>query len=430
MPLPSPVIVVPGIIASELHDEYKLPHEAVWAARTHRHERIALSPLPYLNDLYIEASEPARITPYHPFSDVYEDLIDELRDELSPASDKPVPVYPFGYDWRMPLEQTESHLADFVKEVIARTKLQRHYHDDGFAEHPSVNMIGHSMGGLIIAGYLESYGAKHVNKVVTIATPFKGSIDAIHKMAIGKKQERRTARVTPSVYYLLPSFPNALKVPQEMSDDIFNSEVWQTSVLDTIEEFIPTWEMDNGKNANDVFRSMLTKAEKHRKRISKLQLSQIKLKEKNWLAIVGVDKKTRIGLKVRNDEYSPRFRFDLSNAKNKWKSKKKNERFKTGDGTVPLIAAIPTFLCKNRLVCITPDDFDHFERDTDYFTNEAIGFHGALPRMKMLHRLIARFLTRMSKYNDNTWGRPLPDVSKSEWKPPVHGKLASKKLYW
>ncbi len=40
---PSPVIVVPGLTASDLHDEYELPPEAVWSTlRKKRHERITL----------------------------------------------------------------------------------------------------------------------------------------------------------------------------------------------------------------------------------------------------------------------------------------------------------------------------------------------------------------------------------------------------
>ena len=29
---PSPVVVIPGITASELHDEYELPPEVLWSA--------------------------------------------------------------------------------------------------------------------------------------------------------------------------------------------------------------------------------------------------------------------------------------------------------------------------------------------------------------------------------------------------------------
>src|SRR2546425_2076915 len=85
------------------------------------------------------------------FELVYAEFIEELRHNLSPQSDQPVPVFPFAYDWRQPLEVIENTLADFVDEVIARTKLLRHYHAAGFGgpTFPAqVNLAAHSMGGL------------------------------------------------------------------------------------------------------------------------------------------------------------------------------------------------------------------------------------------------------------------------------------------
>ena len=51
MPLPYPVIVVPGITATYLKDEYQLPPEYVWTVMTKKFERLALHP----NDLRYEA---------------------------------------------------------------------------------------------------------------------------------------------------------------------------------------------------------------------------------------------------------------------------------------------------------------------------------------------------------------------------------------
>ncbi len=85
--LPPPVIVVPGITASVLRDEYDLPPSRVWSTALKRgFDRVALHP----QDQRYEAREPARVTPSHPFPVAYEDLIEELRDGLSPLlSHKP-----------------------------------------------------------------------------------------------------------------------------------------------------------------------------------------------------------------------------------------------------------------------------------------------------------------------------------------------------
>ena len=74
-----PVIVVPGITASNLDDFYPLPPEAVWSAvLKKKYDRLALHPE---NPLY-EVKEPARVRAVSIFELVYEDLVEALRDEV------------------------------------------------------------------------------------------------------------------------------------------------------------------------------------------------------------------------------------------------------------------------------------------------------------------------------------------------------------
>jgi len=80
---------------------------------------------------------------------------------LSPKAESADTVFAFPYDWRQPLEMTAQKLGDFIQEVADRTKLLAHYHKAGYADDPKVNLIGHSMGGLIIAEYLIQTGGKH-----------------------------------------------------------------------------------------------------------------------------------------------------------------------------------------------------------------------------------------------------------------------------
>jgi len=143
MALPNPVIVVPGITATYLQDQYPLPPEHVWTVLQKDYDRIALHP----DNINYEVQEPSRVVPDQLFEVACRELIEELRFNLSPNPDSPVPVFPFGYDWRQPLEQTERELAGFVDEVIERTKLLRHYHKAGFSKNPRVSLIGHSMRG-------------------------------------------------------------------------------------------------------------------------------------------------------------------------------------------------------------------------------------------------------------------------------------------
>jgi hypothetical protein len=96
MPLPNPVVVVPGITANYLRDEYVLPPEIVWSVMTKEYERASLHP----DNLRYEAIEPARVRPDQLFEVAYKELIEELKHNLREREDRPVPVYPFAYDWR------------------------------------------------------------------------------------------------------------------------------------------------------------------------------------------------------------------------------------------------------------------------------------------------------------------------------------------
>ena len=438
---PPPTILVPGITASVLHDEYSLPPEAVWTALLKRqYERITLHPE---NQRY-ELIEPARVAPGGPFPLVYEDLIEELRDALSQGQDGPVPVFPFGYDWRMPLDSTEERLASFVCEVIERTLLLPHYRESSYGEDPTVNLIGHSMGGLIIAGYIQRHGGAtrqdghggkgRVSKVVTLASPFSGSYEAVLKVVTGtgdfgddpgKPRERRMARMTPSLYYLLPSFPDAVKDERGRNVSLFDADEWQPSVVDTIEEQVKGWKI----TGRELFGSMLGAARSHRDRISSLELrdqadpeSATALSKKDWLAVVGVDSETRVGLRAERDgDPAPRFVLGSAERCNQWSStsneQKEDDRRQTGDGTVPLAGAVPPFLDESSVVCVTPGDFGYWELG-DRGLSRAAGFHAAIPKMNMLHRLIIRFFLEHEDRYDSTWGRRVPGVS--EWQPPLN----------
>ena len=175
----NPVIVVPGITATSLIDDYPLKADALWSMVLNKeYARIALHP----DDLRYEAIEPAHVVPRQLFP-IYDDLIKALRHELSSRADKPTPVFAFPYDWRMDIAATANHLGAFIDEVISRTRLLHHYEG---ADHLKVDLVGHSMGGLLIGEYLSQFASRSkVSKVVTIGTPFTGSVEAVVKIATG-----------------------------------------------------------------------------------------------------------------------------------------------------------------------------------------------------------------------------------------------------
>lgn len=71
MSFPNPVIVVPGITATYLRDDYQLPHDIIWSVMRKDFARISLHP----DDLKYEALEPARIHSDQVFEIAYKELI-------------------------------------------------------------------------------------------------------------------------------------------------------------------------------------------------------------------------------------------------------------------------------------------------------------------------------------------------------------------
>jgi len=426
MSLALPVIVVPGITASSLRDEYPLPPETVWSVLNKDYNRISLHP----DNTQYELMEPARLRADQLLEIAYRELIEELRFNLREREDEPVPVYPFAYDWRQPLDVIEERLAEFIDEVVERTMLMRHYHAAGYAKRPKVNLVGHSMGGLIITGCLARRGKKSkVGKVATLATPYRGSFEAVIKISTGTanlgndapgSREREAARVTPGLYHLLPSCPGLEVDPKLPKADLFDARLWQPSILKTLEEYVRlygTSPQDGAKQAEELFRAMLNAAKKHRARTDGFELASAGLGQNDWLCVVGADSVTRVRLRVRASETGPDFDFRSEDRDNRWeKGKTPAEKRQTGDGTVPFEGALPRFLPLGKIICVTPDDYGYWEVQ-DRVVSKAAGFHGILPNMDMLHRLIVRHFTGRPDTRGNTWGRLVPGVK--DWQPPL-----------
>jgi len=151
-------------------------------------------------------------------------------------------------------------------------------------------------------------------------------------------------------------------------------------------------------------------------------LADAGLTRDRWLAVVGVDSETRVHVKIMKKGNNPEFVFNAKkDLKNNWddnKIEQPKESRETGDGTVPFEGAIPKFLNLENLVCVTPDDYDFWEFKDKGLTKVG-GFHGILPNMNMLHRLIVRFFKNAPDTRHSTWGRPAPEVSIAEWAPPL-----------
>jgi len=423
MRIQNPVIVVPGITATDLVDDYPLKADEIWSMVFNKdYERLALHP----DDLRYEAVEPAHVVAGQLFP-IYSDLIRALRHELSQRADRPTPVFAFPYDWRMDVRDTARTLGDFVDEVIARTKLLKHY---AGADDLQVDLVGHSMGGLVITEYLSLRGrASRVGKVATIGTPFLGSIEAIVKIATGmslitgpepREREREAARLTPALYQLFPSYAGATTDAAGKEVDIFDCNNMQKSVIASLTEFVRLYSVstpagERAARAVQILEEMLDKARRHRRNVESFRPSDARVRQDDWLAIIGVGERTRINMVVDGGAGSRWFTISEDQFVNELSRRHPDNRL-TGDGTVPLPGAIPPFLPATRLVCVQDDDLE-FPELRDRIMVGLGGFHGLLPRINLVQRLVTKHLR--PDYRGRVWGRRLPGAR--SWNPPIAG---------
>ena len=256
-----PVIVIPGILGSELINPKT--GETVWpsAFRTSQ-EGLPISPDLAANydDLVpgkiIETVRLARVLPevY-----VYRDLLEALRrytgyrqgDWENPAADGYQDTfYVFAYDWR---QDNVSNARELIRRIERlKTRLQR----------PDLKftVVAHSMGGLI-ARYAAMYGdadlpdsdgpihpswagAAHISKIMMIGVPNEGSADAfatiIDGYSITEGLRRRVPLLnkltaedvvrTPSVFQLMPHRAAAKFLDENLKPlplDLYDVEVWK-----------------------------------------------------------------------------------------------------------------------------------------------------------------------------------------------------------
>lgn len=423
IPMQNPVIVVPGITATDLVDDYPLKADEIWTMVFNKeYDRVALHP----DDLRFEAIEPAHVVAGQVFP-IYSDLIRALRHELSIRADQPTPVFAFPYDWRMDIRATATKLGRFVDEVIARTKLLKHY---ARAEDLSVDLVGHSMGGLVITEYLsQRRRGSGVEKVVTIGTPYLGSIEAIVKITTGmslitgpepKEREREAARVTPALYQLFPSYEGATTDSDGNSVDIFDTRNVQVSIVDSLAEFVRLYSVSTRSSerrdrALEILEEMLGNAKRHRANIERFRLSDAGIRRSNWLAIIGIGERTRVEMTINRTTHGPRFEIVDSQFVSEL-SQDGDRIARTGDGTVPLAAAIPPFLPSTKPVCVVEADIGLLEL-RDRVMAGVGGFHGLMPRVNLVQRLVTRHLN--PRYSGRVWGRRLPGAQ--SWNPPIKG---------
>lgn len=161
--------------------------------------------------------------------------------------------FQFAYDWRRDIVESARHLHTFV---LARCEYVREQYRTRFGlelEQVKVNLVAHSMGGLIARYYLlygdadlpedgslppvTWAGARYVNKVILVGSPNGGALESLEDLIMGSpfppgfpKYQAALLGTMPSVYQLLPRLrhrPVRLKHDPSQTVDIFNPQLWR-----------------------------------------------------------------------------------------------------------------------------------------------------------------------------------------------------------
>ncbi|WP_328899818.1 hypothetical protein OHR86_07470 [Streptomyces sp. NBC_00441] len=126
------------------------------------------------------------------------------------AADVPANLVGFAYDWRLSCRYNAERLAERVDEELGRWRASRADRRDA-----KVVFLCHSMGGLVTRSYVEQCGGAEVTRrVVTLGTPYRGSLDALLYLVNGMRYGigpvgldlTPFARSLPSLHQLTPDY--------------------------------------------------------------------------------------------------------------------------------------------------------------------------------------------------------------------------------
>ncbi len=230
----NPVVVVPGIKGSGLENYYQVGGAPTWGTWQAIAGTGINNLLPTV-DGEVDFADDVVTRATYVLGIAYGKFIEGLRARLE------VPVYIFPYDWRQSSRLNGERLTNFI-ELLRRKPMNSLR---GWAAGDRlVNVVGHSMGGMVIRSALSTWASRQtkapIDNAVFIATPHYGSLDAIRAMVTGdspildfNKELRKLARALPSAYELLPTFDKAVIDANGVNLDIFSIANWQSNVTQT-----------------------------------------------------------------------------------------------------------------------------------------------------------------------------------------------------
>ncbi|MEM8835478.1 MAG: hypothetical protein AAGD00_06635 [Planctomycetota bacterium] len=282
----NPLIIIPGIMGTKLRD--KQTGLTLWGGCSRKEyadpnspEQMRAISIPMGDDCPIDriddAMEPAGAIdrfrgsmiglPLHVRA--YESLLEALGVGGFLAAERPglrrrkkLPDYglhsvstcfQFDYDWRATIPQNAKRFAEFVERVADFASRDHGEHARCAKEDIKVDVVAHSMGGLLLRWFLRYGGrnlqdaraldaptwdgCKRVEHAILVATPNAGAIGSLQRLLAGLNASPATPGYAPqvigtmpSLYHLLPRSRHGLVIDRTTGDpieDLFDVKTWE-----------------------------------------------------------------------------------------------------------------------------------------------------------------------------------------------------------
>ena len=164
-----PIVIVPGIMGSRLFTEPSYSDDTrAWdpvvdvTGVTQLNERLDIDNSLYVrpceNQQNYNESDSSGYEREYGAQGTYKTIVDRLCSEFPDRA-----VYFFSYDWRKSNSESADKLNDAIENIINETGAEK------------VDIVCHSMGGLVASSYFSSYGDENLDKIITCGTPYEGA---------------------------------------------------------------------------------------------------------------------------------------------------------------------------------------------------------------------------------------------------------------
>lgn len=383
-----PVIVIPGLIGSELVN--KNTNEKVWFNLGRAKDddlRLPISTNLKANRDNLVAGDILRkiqLIRLTPEIEIYQKLVEVLRkdgfaegkiDSPQPGGDADT-FYVFPYDWR--LDNVENAQTLLKKMDTIRAELKR----------PDLkfNVVAHSMGGLI-ARYAAMYGkaeltartarptwkgAAYINSISMVATPNSGALSALDSLVNGfslfgsgkinlpfvQNMTKYDLFTIQSIYQLLPHSGTARAFDENLKPlrvDLFNAATWEKYgwAAYSNEEFNKKFDAAEQAQAKAYFRAVLLRAKLFQNALNASSRAQNPIS----MHYLGSECKPTIdGMIIRRDSKKDVWKTDFgtssytkTNGEKVTKEQTEAVLLAPGDGVVPKRSLIYSFLKLGKL---------------------------------------------------------------------------------